>query len=276
MVRSFQCAAMHIRKWVSMPRIWLTAILVPIFLYELKGIGAYCVANHTAISPWVYPFVIYNSYFIFVLYANFIFLTADAPFMEDWQLFFLVRCGKKRWYFGQVLYLIVTSILYFLFILGVIWIYLIPYMEFQWDWGAILTTLSREPVRGVAKVNPYILQSFTAVSATVCSLLLNILMGFFLGLLTFDLNLFFGRGAGNVAAIFLVIQEFFIDFYLPEASAARYFTPLLWVRLSYYTDREWGIPLWYPFLMLAVLILILVFWGLRLVQRRHFEVQEEM
>ena len=275
MNKVFQNASLQIRNWKSTPRIWIVFIFIIIFLESYKSYGNFCVENHMAMSPWIYSLIFSDEGSVFVFFSNIILLFANAPFMEEYQLFYFMRCGKKKWYTSQILYIFLASIIYFSTIFLVSIIYLSPYMSFQTEWGKIFMTISRNITQF-----SIVVERFSAITATVYSLAIHVLIGVFLGLLLFDLNLLFKRGVGIMCALFFVILSYVLGYVEIGQSLMsliwRYVSPISWARMSFYHEGIGGLPLWYPFVVLGICIGVLFIFGMVLVNKRPFEVQEEM
>ena len=278
MGKIFQTAWVNVRKMPSAPRLWLVAVFLILFSREaVSGIGEYCVTQNTAISPWIYPFIFTTNYYILLFFFNFILLLADAPFMDETQLFYILRCGRKKWYAGQILYVVIASVLYFssVFILTLIW--LAPYMKWQSGWGKILTTMAIKGTGNNAidiSIGQGIIEKYSPVSAFAISFVLCVLAGIFLGILMFVMNLMFKRGSGLAAASILVMLQFFIYFEI-SGRFLRLISPISWMNLSYINDTSLGYPIWYPFLGLTGLIMVLSAIGFWKIHSLSFEVQEE-
>lgn len=269
----------RIRKLPSTPRVWLAAFFLLLFSREaVKYLGDYCVAQHTAISPWIYPFIFTTNYYILLFFLNFILLLADAPFMDESQLFYILRSGRKKWLLGQFFYIAICSFLYFLAVFLLILIWLAPYMKWQTGWGKILTTLA---VRGRGTyvidfyVNQSIIEKYSPVSAFAISFSLCVLAGIFLGMLMFILNLLFKWGSGLAAASILVILQMFIHYEI-GGRFLRLISPISWVNILYINNTSLGLPAWYPFLGFTCLIVVLGITAFRKIHSCAFEVQEEV
>ncbi|KIR02618.1 hypothetical protein P261_01433 [Lachnospiraceae bacterium TWA4] len=265
---------LQIRKWKSTPRVYMVFLLTLICLQKYTYLGEYCIKRKTPISQWVYPFAFSFELSYFAIFLCFIILIADAPFMEDYQLFYFIRNRKCKWYATQVLYIAVASVLYFMMVQCILWIYLIPYMKFQSEWGSIIYNISMMRRISFFDVAPSVLENFTPFMALVHSLVLTMLTGFFLGLVIFDFNLLFKRGVGVVIAMFFSVGAKLVgDLVVKEI---HYLSPLSWVNLGYYKDKQLGLPIWYPYVAYALLLTGLIILGYYLVKKRPFEVQEEM
>ena len=197
--------------------------------------------------------------------------------MDETQLFYILRCGRKKWYAGQILYVVIASVLYFssVFILTLIW--LAPYMKWQSGWGKILTTMAIKGTGNNAvdiSIGQGIIEKYSPVSAFAISFVLCVLAGIFLGILMFVMNLMFKRGSGLAAASILVMLQFFIYFEI-SGRFLRLISPISWMNLSYINDTSLGYPIWYPFLGLTGLIMVLSAIGFWKIHSLSFEVQEE-
>ena len=106
----------NFRKWTANPRIYVLAILMLIhFYFYSPTINNFCQDMELSITPYLFPLVIKNMANLNLIMLALVLLFCDAPFLDEEQPYILIRAGKKRWMAGQVLYLALASLVYFVF-----------------------------------------------------------------------------------------------------------------------------------------------------------------
>lgn len=210
------------------------------------------------VAPWVFPYLF--SPVMLVLYGVLtMLLFCDAPFFDEQTYFSMIRAGRFCWVSGQLLYIVLMSLIYTLFFWICSVIALIPNIEPSADWGKVLTTLAVEP--GIAlrygynvgiSVSFTILDDFSAVGAAMLSVGLMWLNSSFLGTLIFVFNLVFRRFCGLFIAGFFVCVAYF-EMYLGFYTVGNwlgYISPVSWVSMLYLNFNYPGV--YYPSLAYAI------------------------
>ena len=64
-----------------------------------------------------------------------IFIYCDAPFIDKNQIYILMRCKRKLWGIGQIIYIFMTSAIYFSLIAAMTIVLNIRNIEYMNDWG---------------------------------------------------------------------------------------------------------------------------------------------
>lgn len=133
----------NFRKWKSDYRLWISALLLMIFIHtETKGLSSLCAYYHIKSSQWLFPFLYtqYYSKIIFFLPLTFIF--SNAPFIDSNQLYVIARSGKTKWFVGQMCYIALTSAIYFIFIIIFSIFINLDCISLSSEWGKVITTLA--------------------------------------------------------------------------------------------------------------------------------------
>lgn len=101
-------------------------------------------------SPWMFPHLFSNPLMISLFGFFTLFFYCDAPFLDDMSTFSLVRMGKRDWINGQLLYIVVSALLYtgYWFLCSVIW--LLPKLCLTADWGDLITGIADGSVVSLA------------------------------------------------------------------------------------------------------------------------------
>lgn len=257
---SFSVAMQNIRKWRTDYRIWILLLLTVIFIRSYtKEISTQALLMETKISPWVFPFSYTDRYIRILFMLPLIFIYCDAPFIDQNQIYVLMRCRRKPWGIGQIIYIFMTSVIYFSFVAVMTVLLNIRNIEYMNDWGKVLGTLAFSSVPLVngtsVTISTYILTYFTPMQAMFFTWFLSVLCGMVLGVLIYACNIMSKRkGAGILAAGFFVI----LSAVVAGKEKAQWFSPISRVSLN---QLDVGKLTHYPtitYVLTVYIILILV------------------
>lgn len=261
-------AIQNIRKWRTNYRIWILVIFVQCYT---KEISTNALAMGMKSSPWLYPFLYTDRYIRILFMLPLIFIYCDAPFIDKNQIYILMRCKRKLWSIGQIIYIFMTSAMYFSLIAAMTIVLNIRNIEYMNDWGKVLGTLafSNVPlVKGTAvTISTYILTYFTPTQAMFFTWLLSVLCGGILGLIIYGCNVISkSKVVGIVASGFLVILSAAVS----GNEMAQWFSPVSWTTLN---KLDVGKLTQYPtftYVMVVYMtaIIILSVWIIKVIEKK--------
>lgn len=231
----WEICAVNFRKWRADSRVWCVGITLFLMVCMYADYMRQAAQTVEATMPlWIFPFLfagfwgkIYFSLPIIILFCN-------APFADRSRIFVITRTGRRKWVFGQILYVVLASAAYYAFILAASLLCMITLGGAGADWGAAITKLSTGNVllegANPVKVSRLIVYFFTPQQATAFTFLNLWLCGIFLGLLIFFLNSATGtRFAGVSGASLMVTAAVLPNFGLPDTIG---FLPVAWTSLD--------------------------------------------
>jgi hypothetical protein len=177
-----------------------------------EGYGQFCQTVDMKMSPWVFPFLYSTRYVKILFFAPLLLLFCDAPFIDATQPYVISRSGRIAWSVGQLLYIVVISALYFLFLFLISNLFILTYIEPSFEWGKVFGTLANTDAAGkldiLCFVDNRVLSYFTPMQATWFTFLLSWLVGIFFGFIIYALNsLTNTRSLGIVAATFFLVLD---------------------------------------------------------------------
>lgn len=272
---AFAVCRQDFRRWASNPRIYVIAILLALFINSLtRPIANLCYSVKIAISPWVFPFITGDFNILPILMFGVVLLFCDAPFLDNSQPYIIARCGKKAWLAGQFLYIFFATVVYFLYVILLTIVNLLPVMRWQTGWGKIISTLCMTDAGRQFQTMTFrqeIFQYYTPLQAMGLSFLMAVLVGTFLGLLIFTINLKLSRIIGAIIAsapALLVDTIFFNEFYF------IYYSPVAWASLAKLdpTGTQLLPTVGYAVFWLMVLILVLCVVSFIFMRKKEIEV----
>lgn len=264
MVKKIFCIAMYsIRQWITNPRIICLFVMMSAFVWnDLEVIGDLTVRTGIKTNPLIFPFFSSDPVKQLILLAGIVFLFSDAPFINKNQPYIIIRSKRIPWVLGQILYIVMASAIYFLFLMLVSIVVLLPYATFATNgWGKIIHTLAQTDVGAQIKLQFGITKEITTfyspLEAFGLSFLLNWGVACFLGLILFVINLNFNRMLGLVAGGVILFLDLLVTNMLPPTF--YHFSPVSLSRLSVLDPM--GVSLFpnltYPFVFFSVSIVVL-------------------
>jgi len=264
MVRKIFSIAMYsIRQWAGNLRIICLFVLMSIFVWnDFQVIGDLAVRTGIRTNPLVFPFFSNDPVKQLILFAGIIFLFSDAPFINKSQPYIFIRSKRIPWVIGQILYIIVASAVYFLFLMSVSILVLLPHGTFATNgWGKIINTLAQTDMGAQIRLQFGITKEITAyyspVEAFGLCFFLNWGAGCFLGLIMFLINLKCNRMFGLIAGGVILFFDLLVTNVLPPIF--YYFSPVSLSRLGVIDPA--GVSMFpgmaYPFIFFGVGIVVL-------------------
>lgn len=100
----------RLRKTFTTPRFYVALLWIAILFHVMTaGIRGFCEQTGVDVTFWMLPFMTrYNGDQIIIVLGALL-LFCDAPFLEPnsgWQI---LRVGRKSWFWGNMLYIVVVS-----------------------------------------------------------------------------------------------------------------------------------------------------------------------
>lgn len=233
------CIRYDLRKLLGSQRFYLAVLLVLFVIRDyLLPCKEWFVALSCNITPWIFPHVTDDLFIQMTIMCGLIFVLNDAPFLDDMQLFIIVRSGRGTWCLGQLLYILLGSLLYVLCIAAGCAALMLPHLEWSLSWGRVIATLATGQVAlpTYFEFSCNIYKAFSPLTAMGMSTLYCWLGCCCLGMLIFFVNLSGTRVWGSVAAGALVLQDLFSMMLLPEG--AEYFSVVSLTRFSVFAFKR--------------------------------------
>lgn len=238
------CLKYDLKRLMCSLRFYLAIALVLFVMWDyLMPVKRWAASVAHGVAPWLFPYLTNGLFTQMIIMCGLVFILCDAPFLDDAQPFIIIRSGREAWCVGQLLYILVTSLLYTCAIAIGSTLLLIPNLELNLSWGKVINTLAMGQVELDSFLNfsPDILVSFTPVAATALSVFYCWLGCSCLGVIQFFFNLGGNRMIGNVVAGALVLQDLFSMVILPIGS--EYFSLVSLTRFGILlSDLAFGNP----------------------------------
>lgn len=272
----FSISLYHIRKWPINPRIYLIFIMIFLYLHSiLNPINIFCNHMNQPITPYVFPFLMSHTNSVLLIMFGVALLFCDAPFVEIDQPYIILRSGRRIWVAGNILYILIASLIYISAILIFSLLILSPNLEFSMDWGKVIGTFAQTNIS--PRHNIFIPFSFSIFNAyppvlALCISFLNCwLISFALGMLMFVLNLNFSRFAGILGASLLIFWQVAVT---KMWTGFTKFSPVTWVSLAQIdTNNSTLYPsLQHVYISITIAIIILTILCMTSMRKRDIDI----
>ena len=237
MVKKVIAIALYsIRQWTAEIRIFLLFTLMIMFIWnDIIVIGRFASMMDMYTNPLVFPFYSSDPVKQLILFSGIIFLFSDAPFINQNQPYVMIRSRRLPWVLGQILYIMIASAVYYLVLMCVSVIVLLPDATFATNgWGKIINTLAQtnagEQINLPFGIGEKITTFYSPVEAFLLSFLLNWGVAVSIGLLIFLISMKISKMIGLLSAAVVLFLDLLVVNALPVKS--YYFSPVTLSRLE--------------------------------------------
>lgn len=201
--QAFQIAKQNFSGWRKNPRIWLTFVLALILCLMLSDqILTQAIRYETIVQmfePFIWTYGDATSLMLSSLLLILIF--ADMPFINQATPYWLIRTKRSVWLAGQILYVVITTVIYNLFLLIVLGLMAAPFSYVGNVWSETAAMLGYGGGEQITvPVSIKTMQISTPYSCAVTVFGLMLLYSLFVVTLVLFLNLAVGKMAGVMGA----------------------------------------------------------------------------
>lgn len=236
---SVRVCAGSIRRIVCMPRFYVAFLWLLLLYYPfMSAVRAFSSAVGVSMAPWMFPFLTNDSGSQMFIILGALLLFCDAPFLNQNSSWQILRAGRKNWFWGNMLYIWLLSLIYAIVISLLPVLMMIPQIEWAAGWGKLLGTLAQTNALGLS-INYTIVAHFSPLEAMTLTILAVWLNAVLIGMLNFILNLLFRKGIGAAVSVMIGLSPLLIVRLL-NFSMGYYFAPPLWMDLSNYKWQGYG------------------------------------
>ncbi len=223
----------NFRKWKYDYRVWIALLIMLVFVHSYtNGLSSFCDYVNIKSSPWIFPFL-YTQYYVKLLFFfPLILIFSNAPFVDNNELYVIIRSGRIKWSIAQILYIIISTAIYFFLVILFSIIFNLNIICITDEWGKVLNTLANTDAADQFNIgfkpDKNIINLFSPIQAMWFTFLHSWISGIILGLIIFLFNMIF-KGFGTfISSIVLVFSAIASK----ELSLVKY-SPVTWSTLNY-------------------------------------------
>lgn len=238
-VRSvFSICAQNFRKWATDYRMWTVAAMVIVMTFIFADdLSKNAAMIDSDVTLWIFPFLYTRPDMVLIFTMPVVLMFCNAPFLDKNQTFVMMRASRVKWLCGQLLYIILASAVYYLFVFLLSILSTVFIAEPSLDWGGTIYSLAYSKLRweGVpyVEIPKLIVEYFTPIQACWFTFLLSWIGGVFLGMIVFSFNLITQtRSIGTVVATAFVVWGSWVR-YSSGVQRHRKLSPISWITVDY-------------------------------------------
>lgn len=213
--------AIKFAKQEYIARICSTKTLVLLFLQAyvihiyLKPVIRYAEDVNYPPSPWCFPFLFSNIYFLLLFILGMIYFFSDVPFMQYRNMYQVIRTGRKTWAVGEILSITFQSVFIMVFQFLVSILCLLGHCRWETGWGKLYHTAAltnADEYYGFLFYFPYeAIQKWEPFQLIVFTLFMGTLVLSFLGILMYTVSLFLNRTIAVTLGVFIAVMIFIVE-----------------------------------------------------------------
>lgn len=212
--QAWKIAAQNFSGWLRSPRVWMTFALAFVLCLMLsEQIVSHARQYETTLQiaePFIWTYGDADSIMLSSLLL--ILLFADMPFVNPATPYRLIRTKRSVWLAGQLIYVILATGIYNLFIVFVLGITTVPFAYVGNVWSKNAAMLGYGGGESVTvPVSIKTMESSTPYQCAVSVFLLMLLYTLFIALLMLALNLLIGHSAGVPGAFAMNLYGFLLN-----------------------------------------------------------------
>lgn len=262
-----------LRESFSDARPYFVALMVLALMHlassDVRSLCAQYDAKATILPLFV--FVFNTTYYIITLNFLFLVLVCDIPLRKGHQRYIVLRCGRCNWAGGQILYLIMMTTIFLIWVFLATVIVMWGHLSLSLDWGRVYYSLARIKLQGGLVFSQAIQNAFSASDAFLFCFGLQWLCSMLFGLIIYVLNLVTGKNIGMIIPCVFLLLYFRIMQFIVGSTWTVWISPVYLSRLNRYTAAPLpGVPdACYALLFFLLGIAILCFCCVELARRRH-------
>ncbi len=132
MLSIIRLTKINLYKHLGTVNFWIPFILAVAAVYEfshsLSDMARY---YSLPVNGFAATFLFTSLNQTFIIFLGIFILFSDLPFKDNQQMFLISRSGKRAWIFSQIFYVIIVSLVYFLFIFACFCVVLLPNLGFS-------------------------------------------------------------------------------------------------------------------------------------------------
>lgn len=212
--QAFQIAGQNFSGWKRSPRIWMTFLLALVLCLMLSNQVISHAVQYESVLQILEPFIWTYGDATSVMLSSLllVLLFADMPFVSQVTPYWLVRTKRSVWLAGQVIYVVLATVIYNLFLLAVLGIMGAPFSFTGNVWSETAAMLGYGGGENITvPVSIKTMEISTPYYCAAVVLLLMLLYSLFIAVLMLLLNLSGGNAAGVLGAFAVNLYGFLLN-----------------------------------------------------------------
>ena len=232
----------RLRKTFITPRFYVALLWVLLeFQGTTSGIRMFCKTSEIDVTFWILPFLTHRCFAQVMISLGALLLFCDAPFLEPDSSFQILRAGRKNWFWGNVLYLWILSLIYTVCIAVLPVLLMFPYIGWENGWGKVLGLLTTDAAYSadMEALNGLIISRFSVLQAMALTMLVIWILTVMIGMAVYAGNFLVRREFGVVIGCGIALTALLLSKF-SNITIGYYCAPPLWMNIASYKWQGYG------------------------------------
>lgn len=230
----WKIAVNDLRRMMGNARFYVALLWAGAFMQQsMITIRRFSAEKRVGCGIWILPHLLDNRLLQIMITLGSVLIFCDAPFITAQTKDYLIRTGRKKWFWGQVSYILMASCLYAACLLLLSLLLLLPNIEFSAGWGRVVNTLAQYENSGVFKD---LIQNYTPMAAVGLSLLAISVNSIFLGTFIMAVNVYVQKSIGPTVGAIIAFSPYLLVRMARGGNLGYFISPPTWIGIRIYNQ----------------------------------------
>ena len=233
-IQTWKIAVNGIRRMIVNARFYVALLWGSIFMQQSTvTVRQFSIEKQVKCGIWILPHLLDNMLLQIMIVLGSVLIFCDAPFITAQTKDYLIRSGRKKWFWGQISYIVVISFLYAVGLMVISILLLFPSVEFSMDWGKVINTLAQYDGSGIFKD---LIQGYTPILAMWLSLLAIWVNSIFIGTFVMAVNVYVQKSIGPTVGAVVAFSPYLLIRMARGGNLGYYISPPTWIGIRIYNQ----------------------------------------
>lgn len=251
------------QKLLSRKVLLLGVLLFFLFTTYLDPIKYFSSIAQSYISPWVFPFVMSDPYFLIIFMSGIIyFYSDDGPSLNSFNLYYIIRMGKVKWGIQHIKYILFSAWVLTVASFLICCLAIVPRLHWETVWGKVLFTMAKTDAGNMSglfwEISPQFISNYSVIEGMLLSFVIISCGIAFIGVFTFYCGLYskgnFSAFLSSILIVFTIISAYVSDSLKKQIA---YISPISWMRITQINRSRFGYELM-PNISYIIIVYILL------------------
>lgn len=206
-------------------------------LYYLGGIRGYLAEAKEAVAVQELFMAVMNTHYTaMTVWVGYLLVICDIPYSEKGVYPYLLRTSRKNWLLGQIFYLLLVTIAYFMFVGLVLAAAVFPHISFRISWTNTFVKMLNAPwhygIKNAFGFTFPLIKNDPQYVVMGRQLLLCLFASMALGMLTMAIHMLWRNGPGILVGAVALACDYLVTVVLSTMIRLRYISPLTLSRIA--------------------------------------------
>lgn len=224
-----------VRSKILSPRAYVVFVILILFHdLHIRELPDLAIQYHEKLTPVIFPFLMRLFDFGLVYGLGVIYFFSDAPFMNKWEMPYILRMGRMKWAATKMISLFLESMVYVMVNYLIDIIRLLPHITIGKEWDKIMFSLANETIDMEWNIYaPEIINYWSPMKIAGYSFGMAVLVTYLIAITVFMLGLTVNRRIAVLGGCVIVALPIMASSLYVSWKYVYYFSPVNWIGMQY-------------------------------------------